>query len=252
MSRNLDSIRSRERSTNANLLLEICLVLNFVSVVTYSVRGIELHEENLELPLTVRRLPELHQIYRQQPNDGSFSLEQRSSRYYDENPQLFVNPKDDMFDDAIDVVDENPEYQDVSAGGHPILNKKDLPRLYRRNERHGIPRVYKKGGMPRLYKKTEMSRLYKRGGEYEKLNYNSIPRMYKKSSSTRDETFDDNEIPWLRSSRSGFFPRLYKKRSLGSFPRLYRKAESMRISRGMPPRLYKKSSFMKKMLPRLY
>jgi len=253
MSRNLDSISRRKRSIHANLLLEISLVLNLVSIVTYGVSGIELNsdEQNLELPLNVRRPLQLNHIYFLNPNDDSFSIEQRSSRFFDENPQLFVNPKNDLFENAIDLEDETPEGEDVSAGGDSILSKKDLiPRLYKKNERHEIPRVYKRSGIPRLYKK---------GGKDENLNTyqmyrrDSMPRLYKKSTGAmRDETFDADEIPLLRPTRSGSFPRLYKKRSPGGIPRLYKKAESMRINRDMTPRLYKKSSFMKKMLPRLY
>jgi len=259
MSRNLDNKTSRKRSTTANLLLNICLVLNFMSIVTCGVSAIKINsdEDNLELPLNVLKQFQLNHFYNQIPNDDSFSLEQRSSRFYDEVPTIFVK-SDGKFDDAIDMLDETPE-EDVSAGGSRDVIKKDLiPRLYKKNGRDEMPRLYRRSGIPRLYKKSGIPRLYKKDGEDEKLTSyqiyrrDSMPRLYKKSGGIEDETVDEYAAHWLRPGRSGSIPRLYKKRSLGGIPRLYKKSNSMRVSRALTPRLYKKSSFMKKMLPRLY
>ena len=145
-----------------------------------------------------------------------------------------------------------------------LMKKGGIPRLYKKNIRDTMPRLYRKRGLgeiPRLYKKDGghgVPRMYKREGEDEPLGSYAIyrrdqmPRLYKKSGDEGALIETENGIQWLRPSRSSAIPRLYKKRSI---PRLYKKAEefeAVRIGRSNIPRMYKKSSYIKKMLPRLY
>lgn len=234
MTRNSDNQNSMTRSTKTNLFLNICVAFIFVSTITTC--GVEANKASAEednLELSENALNTLEHLLQEIPDEEEDSIEEHIP----------------------------------SFDGDTFLTKKNrIPRLYKRNGREEMPRLYKKRGqgeIPRLYKKASrqgVPRMYKRGDEDENLvsyaiyRRDQMPRLYKKSGD-ESESFGDDFLQWQRQSRSSGIPRLYRKRSSGAIPRLYKKADQLHASRSgraMTPRLYKKSSFMKKMLPRLY
>ena len=136
-----------------------------------------------------------------------------------------------------------------------IYKKSPLPRMYKRDgeipmmyKKAGIPRIYKKSGeLPRMYKKSGLPRMYKKGGVF--LNF-AVPEY------VLDEDYTEDLSPLYRPNRSAM-PRVYKKRMSSGVPRMYKKsihaADSIHlIPELINPRLYKRASFIKKMLPRMY
>ena len=170
-----------------------------------------------------------------------------------------------------------------SGEGSRTYKKSALPRMYKKSS--AIPRIYKKSPLPRMYKKSPLPRMYKRNGEipmmYKKAGIpriykksGELPRMYKKSGLPRmykkggvflnfavpeyvlDEDYTEDLSPLYRPNRSAM-PRVYKKRMSSGVPRMYKKsihaADSIHlIPELINPRLYKRASFIKKMLPRMY
>merc|ERR1719278_68683 len=136
-----------------------------------------------------------------------------------------------------------------------MYKKSPLPRMYKRNgeipmmyKKAGIPRIYKKSGeLPRMYKKSGVPRMYKKGGVF--LNF-AVPEY------VLDADYTEDLSPLYRPNRSAM-PRVYKKRMSSGVPRMYKKsihaADSIHLIPEMiNPRLYKRASFIKKMLPRMY
>merc|ERR1712110_361925 len=151
-----------------------------------------------------------------------------------------------------------------SGEGSRTYKKSALPRMYKKSS--AIPRIYKKSPLPRMYKKSTLPRMYKRDGEipmmYKKAG---IPRIYKKGGVflnfavpeyVLDADYTEDLSPLYRPNRSAM-PRVYKKRMSSGVPRMYKKsihaADSIHLIPEMiNPRLYKRASFIKKMLPRMY
>jgi len=266
MTRNTKSEHSMTRSTKTNQLLNICFAFVFISTVTTCEVEASKSSSDLEtLSLSADDLNTIKHALHQYPyGEGGVSLEQRTHRF----PEVPENQEDvkDIYDEFL-VGDGNSDQNApaLSFGGSSYLMKKDIiPRLYKRKGRDEMPRLYRKrenGEIPRLYKKDGrhgIPRVYKRMGDDEVLRSYGInrrdqmPRLYKRSEDDGEIIETDDGIQWLRPSRSSSIPRLYRKRSI---PRLYKRGdgfEALRLVRAVTPRLYKKSSFMKKMLPRLY
>ena len=159
-----------------------------------------------------------------------------------------------------------------SDGVSKTFKKSALPRMYKKSS--AVPRMYKKSALPRMYKKSgEIPMMYKKSG-IPRIYKKNLPRMYKKSGVPRmykkggvflnfavpeyvlDEDYTQDLSPLYRPNRSAM-PRVYKKRMSSGVPRMYKKSIHTPDSIHLIPeminsKLYKRASFIKKMLPRMY